>query len=92
MSFVGSRAEKEKDRWVPLEDIKEGHFIFIRPNEDFKERVGKGKFWVARALGLVDPNHLVDQVSHDDISHRVPMFPMEWWRPKDTKADADDKK
>ena len=31
--FVGSRLEREPGRWIPLQDIQEGHFLFLNPEE-----------------------------------------------------------
>jgi len=46
MAFVGPSSERESDRLVPLQDIVEGVFIFIRPTEEF-EKLQLGNFWMA---------------------------------------------
>jgi hypothetical protein len=88
MSFVGARSEKEHARWTPLNDIKQGHFVFLRPEDDWEKINGTGHFWLVRALGPVDPNH---QVSSNDVEQFSPMFQVQWWRPKHVKGDADDR-
>jgi hypothetical protein len=75
--FVGTRSEREPYRWVPLQDIQEGHFVFLRPENEWETQNGKGRFWLVRALGPVTSHTL-----EDTTSEMVPMFPMQWWRPK----------
>ncbi|CAM6082151.1 unnamed protein product [Calypogeia fissa] len=86
LPFVGARSEREHARWTPLNDIKEGHFVFLRPEDDWEKTNGAGYFWLVRALGPVDPNH---QVSSNDPERSTPMFQVQWWRPKHAKGDAD---
>jgi len=72
MAFVGPSSERESDRFVPLQDIVEGVFIFIRPTEEF-EKLQPGHFWMARALTSVETNR---------ASTNLGEFKLQWWRPK----------
>ena len=72
MAFVGPSSERESDRFVPLQDIVEGVFIFIRPTDEF-EKLNPGHFWMARAL---------TRVQTDRASPNLGEFKLEWWRPK----------
>jgi hypothetical protein len=82
--FVGRRSEMERERWNPLNDIQEGRFIIINPDDGWEQINGKGKFWLVKAIGGVDPNHPSDEGPK-------PMFSIEWWRPKHISSSVDDK-
>lgn len=72
MAFVGPSSERESDRFIPLQDIAEGVFIFIRPTDEF-EKLHPGHFWMARALTRVQ--------THQNATN-LGEFKLEWWRPK----------
>lgn len=82
--FVGRLSEKERERWTPLQDIQNGKFVILRPDDEFESKIGKGLFWLVKALGPVDPNHRMEDGPR-------PMFKIEWWRPKHANHAADDK-
>lgn len=76
--FVGDPREKEKYRFIPLEDIKCGRFIVLRPNDEF-EKEAPGCFWVVRAITSVVEN---------SSSPNNGKFQIEWWRPKNRSKKA----
>jgi hypothetical protein len=77
--FVGERREKERNRFSPLEDIKEGRFIVIRPSDEWERENKIQTIWVGRAKGPVESDHL---------SYHFGEFPLEWWRPKHKSSNA----
>ncbi len=72
MAFVGLSSERESDRFIPLQDIVEAVFIFIRPIDEF-EKVDLGHFWMARNLTRVETNR---------ASKNLGEFKLQLWRPK----------
>ena len=83
-SYVGRRSEKEREAWNPLEMIKEGTFVCLNPQAEWEKDNGKGRFWVVKSFGTVQPDQVID-------GERCVGFYAEWWRPKNQKANIDDK-
>jgi hypothetical protein len=44
--FFGARSERQQGQWIPLQDIQDGHFVFLFPSDDWEIRNGKGHFWL----------------------------------------------
>ena len=80
MIYVGPLSKLPKRRFNPLEDIQEGHFVVIRPTDDWEKNVCKTPaIWIGRAKGSI----LVDVTNEN---HNC--FPVEWWRPKHRNINA----
>ncbi|KAL3676557.1 hypothetical protein R1sor_026505 [Riccia sorocarpa] len=73
--YVGDPANRPRRVFIPLEDIAEGKFVILRPDDTFEAEIPK-MIWLGRAMGAV-----VQKL--DDEHHR--QFLVEWWRPKHRK-------
>ncbi|KAL3677597.1 hypothetical protein R1sor_027545 [Riccia sorocarpa] len=80
--FVGDPADRPKRAFVPLEDISEGKFVILRPNDDFEAQIPRA-IWLGRAMG---------SVVEDTNDEHHGEFLVEWWRPRHRKSmNATDK-
>ncbi|KAL3691333.1 hypothetical protein R1sor_004984 [Riccia sorocarpa] len=80
--YVGDPSERPKQAFVPLEDISEGKFVILRPNDDFVAQVLR-VIWLGRAMG---------SVVRDTNDEHHGKFLVEWWRPRHRKSmNATDK-
>ncbi|KAL3682146.1 hypothetical protein R1sor_000168 [Riccia sorocarpa] len=74
--YVGDPANRPRRAFIPLEDITEGKFVILRPDDAFEAEIPR-MIWLGRAMGAV-----VQKL--DDEHHR--QFLVEWWRPKHRKS------
>ncbi|KAL3691620.1 hypothetical protein R1sor_005271 [Riccia sorocarpa] len=74
--YVGDPADRPKRAFIPLEDITEGKFVVLRPDDDFEKEVPR-VVWLGRAIGTV-----VRETSDE----RHGQFLIEWWRPRHRKS------
>ncbi|KAL3676402.1 hypothetical protein R1sor_026350 [Riccia sorocarpa] len=74
--YVGDPLDRPKRAFIPLEDIAEGKFVVLRPNDDFEKKI-PGVIWLGRAMGTV-------MRETSDERHR--QFLIEWWRPRHRKS------
>ncbi|KAL3680697.1 hypothetical protein R1sor_023653 [Riccia sorocarpa] len=79
--YVGDAANRPKRSFIPLEDITEGKFVILRPDDAFEAEILR-MIWLGRAMGAV-----VREI--DDEHHG--QFLVEWWRPKHRKSNATNK-
>ncbi|KAL3679963.1 hypothetical protein R1sor_022919 [Riccia sorocarpa] len=79
--YVGDPANRPKRSFIPLEDITEGKFVILRPDDAFEAEIPR-MIWLGRAMGAV-----VREI--DDEHHG--QFLVEWWRPKHRKSNASNK-
>ncbi|KAL3678822.1 hypothetical protein R1sor_021778 [Riccia sorocarpa] len=79
--YVGDPANRPKRSFIPLEDITEGKFVILRPDDAFEAEIPR-MIWLGRAMGAV-----VREI--DDEHHG--QFLVEWWRPKHRKSNATNK-
>ncbi|KAL3687536.1 hypothetical protein R1sor_013845 [Riccia sorocarpa] len=75
-SYVGPPSHRPKRAFVPLEDICEGKFVVLRPEDDFEAEVPRA-VWLGRAMGAV--------VRDNNDEHHC-QFLIEWWRPRHRKS------
>ncbi|KAL3680123.1 hypothetical protein R1sor_023079 [Riccia sorocarpa] len=68
--------DRPKRAFIPLEDITEGKFVVLRPDDDFEKEVPRD-VWLGRAIGAV-----VRETSDE----RHGQFLIEWWRPRHRKS------
>ncbi|KAL3682424.1 hypothetical protein R1sor_000446 [Riccia sorocarpa] len=74
--YVGDPSERPKRAFVPLEDISEGKFVILRPNDDFEAQIPQA-IWLGRAMG---------SVVRDTNDEHHGEFLVEWWRPRHRKS------
>ncbi|KAL3684121.1 hypothetical protein R1sor_002143 [Riccia sorocarpa] len=74
--YVGDPANRPRRAFIPLEDITEGKFVILRPDDAFEAEIPR-MIWLGRAMGAV-----VQKL--DDEHHG--QFLVEWWRPKHRKS------
>ncbi|KAL3694124.1 hypothetical protein R1sor_007775 [Riccia sorocarpa] len=74
--YVGDPSDRPKRAFIPLEDITEGKFVVLRPDDDFEKEVPR-VVWLGRAMGAV-----VRETSNE----RHGQFLIEWWRPRHRKS------
>ncbi|KAL3694502.1 hypothetical protein R1sor_008153 [Riccia sorocarpa] len=74
--YVGDPSERPKRAFVPLEDISEGKFVILRPNDDFEVQIPRA-IWLGRAMG---------SVVRDTNDEHHGEFLVEWWRPRHRKS------
>ncbi|KAL3682798.1 hypothetical protein R1sor_000820 [Riccia sorocarpa] len=74
--YVGDLANRPRRAFIPLEDITEGKFVILRPDDAFEVEIPR-MTWLGRAIGAV-----VQKL--DDMHHG--QFLVEWWRPKHRKS------
>ncbi|KAL3676528.1 hypothetical protein R1sor_026476 [Riccia sorocarpa] len=80
--YVGDPTDRPKRAFVPLEDIFEGKFVILRPNDDFEAQIPRA-IWLGRAMG---------SVVRDTNDEHHGEFLVEWWRPRHRKSmNATDK-
>ncbi|KAL3679480.1 hypothetical protein R1sor_022436 [Riccia sorocarpa] len=79
--YVGDPAKRPSRSFIPLEDITEGNFVILRPDDAFEAEIPR-MIWLGRAMGGV-----VREI--DDEHHG--QFLVEWWRPKHRKSNATNK-
>ncbi|KAL3691305.1 hypothetical protein R1sor_004956 [Riccia sorocarpa] len=80
--YVGDPADRPKRAFIPLEDISEGKFVILRPNDDFEAQIPRA-IWLGRAMG---------SVVRDTNDEHHGEFLVEWWRPQHRKSmNATDK-
>ncbi|KAL3686336.1 hypothetical protein R1sor_008910 [Riccia sorocarpa] len=73
--YVGDPANRPRRSFIPLEDITEGNFVILRPDDAFEAEIPR-MIWLGRAMGAV--------VREIDDEHNG-QFLVEWWRPKHKK-------
>ncbi|KAL3677883.1 hypothetical protein R1sor_020839 [Riccia sorocarpa] len=73
--YVGDPANRPRRAFIPLEDITEGKFVILRPDDAFEAEIPR-MIWLGRAMGAV-------MQKLDDEHHG--QFLVEWWRPKHRK-------
>ncbi|KAL3690046.1 hypothetical protein R1sor_016355 [Riccia sorocarpa] len=69
--YVGDPANRPKRAFVPVEDISEGKFVILRPDDVFESEIPRA-VWLGRAMGGV-----VRETSDEHHGQ----FLIEWWRP-----------
>ncbi|KAL3686746.1 hypothetical protein R1sor_013055 [Riccia sorocarpa] len=69
--YVGDPTNRPRRSFIPLEDITEGKFVILRPDDAFEVEIPR-MIWLGRAMGAV-----VREI--DDEHHG--QFLVEWWRP-----------
>ncbi|KAL3695446.1 hypothetical protein R1sor_009522 [Riccia sorocarpa] len=74
--YVGDPTDRPKRAFIPLEDITEGKFVVLRPDDDFEKEVPR-VVWLGRAIGAI-----VRETSDE----RHGQFLIEWWRPRHRKS------
>ncbi|KAL3680702.1 hypothetical protein R1sor_023658 [Riccia sorocarpa] len=74
--YVGDLANRPRSAFIPLEDIREGKFVILCPDDAFEAEIPR-MIWLGRAMGAV-----VQKL--DDEHHG--QFLVEWWRPKHRKS------
>ncbi|KAL3696502.1 hypothetical protein R1sor_010578 [Riccia sorocarpa] len=74
--YVGPTSLRLKRAFVPLEDICEGKFVVLRPEDDFEAEVPRA-VWLGRAMGAV---------VWDNNDEHHGQFQIEWWRPRHRKS------
>ncbi|KAL3687438.1 hypothetical protein R1sor_013747 [Riccia sorocarpa] len=74
--YVGPPSGRPKRAFVPLEDICEGYFVVLRPEDDFEAEVPRA-VWLGRAMGAV---------VRDNSDEHHGQFLIEWWRPRHRKS------
>ncbi|KAL3684435.1 hypothetical protein R1sor_002457 [Riccia sorocarpa] len=79
--YVGDPANRPKRSFIPLEDITEGKFVILRPDDAFEAEIPR-MIWLGQAMGVV-----VREI--DDEHHG--QFLVEWWRPKHRKSNVTNK-
>ncbi|KAL3679657.1 hypothetical protein R1sor_022613 [Riccia sorocarpa] len=76
LPYVGDPANRPRRAFIPLEDITEGKFVILRPDDAFEAKIPR-MIWLSRAMAAV-----VQKL--DDEHHG--QFLVEWWRPKHRKS------
>ncbi|KAL3693963.1 hypothetical protein R1sor_007614 [Riccia sorocarpa] len=79
--YVGDLANRPRRSFIPLEDITEGKFVILRPDDAFEAEIPR-MIWLGRAMGAI-----VREI--DDEHHG--QFLVEWWRPKHQKSNVTNK-
>ncbi|KAL3698645.1 hypothetical protein R1sor_012721 [Riccia sorocarpa] len=74
--YVGPPSLHPKRAFVPLEDICEGKFVVLRPEDDFEAEVPRA-VWLGRVMGAV---------VRDNNDEHHGQFQIEWWRPRHRKS------
>ncbi|KAL3686170.1 hypothetical protein R1sor_004192 [Riccia sorocarpa] len=74
--YVRPPSLRPKRAFVPLEDICEGKFVVLRPEDDFEAEVPRA-VWLGRAMGAV---------VRDKNDEHHGQFRTEWWRPRHRKS------
>ncbi|KAL3688706.1 hypothetical protein R1sor_015015 [Riccia sorocarpa] len=74
--YVGDPANRPRRAFIPFEDITEGKFVILRPDDAFEAEIPR-MIWLGRPIGAV-----VQKL--DDEHHG--QFLVEWWRPKHRKS------
>ncbi|KAL3692862.1 hypothetical protein R1sor_006513 [Riccia sorocarpa] len=74
--YVGDLSDRPKRAFIPLEDITDGTFVVLRPDDDFEKEVPR-VVWLGRAIGAA-----VRETSDE----RHGQFLIEWWRPRHRKS------
>ncbi|KAL3694015.1 hypothetical protein R1sor_007666 [Riccia sorocarpa] len=74
--YVGDHANRPRRAFIPLEDITEGKFVILRPDDAFEAEIPR-MIWLGRAIGAV-----VQKLDDEHHGH----FLVEWWRPKHRKS------
>ncbi|KAL3694056.1 hypothetical protein R1sor_007707 [Riccia sorocarpa] len=74
--YVGPSSLRPKRAFVPLQDICEGKFVVLRPEDDFEAEVPRA-VWLGRAMGAV---------VRDNNDEHHGQFQIEWWRPRHRKS------
>ncbi|KAL3675867.1 hypothetical protein R1sor_025815 [Riccia sorocarpa] len=74
--YVGPPSHRPKKAFVPLEDICEGKFVVLHPEDDFETKVPRA-VWLGRAMGAV---------VRDNNDEHHGQFLNEWWRPRHRKS------
>ncbi|KAL3691261.1 hypothetical protein R1sor_004912 [Riccia sorocarpa] len=74
--YVGDPTNRPRRAFIPLEDITEGKFVILRPDDAFEAEIPR-MIWLGRAMEAV-----VQKL--DDEHHG--QFLVEWWRPKHRKS------
>ncbi|KAL3684204.1 hypothetical protein R1sor_002226 [Riccia sorocarpa] len=74
--YVGPPSLRPKRAFVPLEDICEGKFVVLRPEDDFEAEMPRA-VWLGRAMGAV---------VRDNNDEHHGQFLIEWWRPRHRKS------
>ncbi|KAL3680411.1 hypothetical protein R1sor_023367 [Riccia sorocarpa] len=74
--YVGPPSLRPKKTFVPLEDICEGKFVALRPEDDFEAEVPRA-VWLGRVMGAI--------VGDNNDEHHG-QFQIEWWRPRHRKS------
>ncbi|KAL3683813.1 hypothetical protein R1sor_001835 [Riccia sorocarpa] len=74
--YVGPPSLRPKRAFVPLEDICEGKFVVLRPEDDFEAEVPRA-VWLGRVMGAV---------VRDNNDEHHGQFQIEWWRPRHRKS------
>ncbi|KAL3693632.1 hypothetical protein R1sor_007283 [Riccia sorocarpa] len=74
--YVGPPSLRPKRAFVPLEDICDGKFVVLRPEDDFEAEVPRA-VWLGRVMGAV---------VRDNNDEHHGQFQIEWWRPRHRKS------
>ncbi|KAL3690813.1 hypothetical protein R1sor_004464 [Riccia sorocarpa] len=74
--YVGPPSLRPKRAFVPLEDVCEGKFVVLRPEDDFEAEVPRA-VWLGRVMGTV---------VRDNNDEHHGQFQIEWWRPRHRKS------
>ncbi|KAL3682337.1 hypothetical protein R1sor_000359 [Riccia sorocarpa] len=74
--YVGPPSLRPKRAFVPLEDICEGNFVVLRPEDDFEVELPRA-VWLGRVMG---------PVVRDNNDEHHGQFQIEWWRPRHRKS------
>ncbi|KAL3692543.1 hypothetical protein R1sor_006194 [Riccia sorocarpa] len=74
--YVGPPSLRPKRAFVPLEDICEGKFVVLRPEDDFEAEVPRA-VWLGRVMGAV---------VRDNNDEHHGQFQIEWWRRRHRKS------
>ncbi|KAL3699357.1 hypothetical protein R1sor_017379 [Riccia sorocarpa] len=75
-SYTGVPSERPKRAFVPLEDISEGRFVVLRPDDVFEAEVPRA-VWLGRCMG---------SIVRDTSDEHHGEFLIEWWRPRHRKS------
>ncbi|KAL3700174.1 hypothetical protein R1sor_018196 [Riccia sorocarpa] len=74
--YIGVPSQRPKRAFVPLEDISEGRFVVLRPDDAFEAEVPRA-VWLGRCMG---------SVVRDTSDEHHGEFLVEWWRPRHRKS------
>ncbi|KAL3695343.1 hypothetical protein R1sor_009419 [Riccia sorocarpa] len=75
-AYVEDPVDRPKRAFIPLEDITDGKFVVLRPDDDFEKEVPR-LVWLGRAIGAV---------VRETLDERHGQFLIEWWRPRHRKS------